>query len=200
VSTAAVILAAGGGTRYLGDTPKPLALLRGRPLVQWAVDAALAAGIAPVAVVAGPDHAAVWHALPDAVVRLRNRDWERGIGTSLATAVAWAEDDARADAVCIALADQPLLGPESWRRVAHAATAPEQPLAVATYGGRRGHPVRIAASLFPDARRLDGDEGARILMRAHGVLEVPCDGTGSPDDVDTVEDLAALETRLGPST
>ena len=65
-------------------------------------------------------------------------------------------------------------------------------LAVATYAGVRGNPVMLARSLWPEARRLDGDEGARVLMRSHPVVEVACDGTGRPDDVDTLEDLQAV--------
>lgn len=38
-----------------------------------------------------------------------------------------------------------------------------------------------------------GDEGARTLLVAHPVVEVPCDGTGEATDVDTPADLAALE-------
>jgi CTP:molybdopterin cytidylyltransferase MocA len=64
---------------------------------------------------------------------------------------------------------------------------------VATYEGERGHPVLIARSHFDEAMHLTGDEGARSLLVAHDVVEVPCDGTGDARDVDTPADLAALE-------
>jgi CTP:molybdopterin cytidylyltransferase MocA len=47
------------------------------------------------------------------------------------------------------------------------------------------------------AIRTPGDVGARSLMGDHEVVEVDCTGTGSPDDVDTIDDLRALEKRLG---
>jgi molybdenum cofactor cytidylyltransferase/nicotine blue oxidoreductase len=99
-------------------------------------------------------------------------------------------------AVCIGLADQPLVGPEAYRRLA-AAHAEGAELAVATYGGQRGNPVLLARSLWPEARALDGDEGARVLMGTHPPVEVPCDGTGDPGDVDTLEDLRRLEQETG---
>ncbi len=64
---------------------------------------------------------------------------------------------------------------------------------MATYDGKRGHPVLIGRSHFDEAMRLTGDEGARSLLAAHDVVEVACDGTGDATDVDTPADLAALE-------
>ena len=60
----------------------------------------------------------------------------------------------------------------------------------------RGNPVLIGREHWAEALALDGDEGARVLLRRHGAVEVPCDGTGEPTDVDTPEDLAALERTM----
>jgi CTP:molybdopterin cytidylyltransferase MocA len=87
------------------------------------------------------------------------------------------------------------VGADSYRRLvaAHEAGAD---LAVATYDGTRGNPVLVGRTLWDEARALSGDVGARALMERHDVVEVDCTGTGSPDDVDTIEDLRALEERL----
>ncbi len=58
----------------------------------------------------------------------------------------------------------------------------------------------IARGLWSEALELAGDEGARVLLRRHGVVAVPCDGTGEPTDVDTPEDLAALESTWRSQT
>ena len=42
---------------------------------------------------------------------------------------------------------------------------------------------------------LRGAVGARALMGAHDVVDVDCTGTGDPSDVDTLDDLRALEGR-----
>ena len=55
-----------------------------------------------------------------------------------------------------------------------------------------GNPVLLARSLWAEARALIGDVGARALMQRHEVVEVACDDTGSPDDVDTPADLERL--------
>ena len=66
-------------------------------------------------------------------------------------------------------------------------------IAVATYAGVRRNPVLLARSVWEAARALTGDEGARQLMVAHAVVEVDCTGTGDPADVDTLDDLRALD-------
>jgi CTP:molybdopterin cytidylyltransferase MocA len=94
--------------------------------------------------------------------------------------------------VAVALADQPRIGAEAYRRLVAAHREGAQ-LAVATYDGKRGHPVLIGRAHFDEAMHMTGDEGARSLLAVHDVVEVPCDGTGDAADVDTRADLAALE-------
>jgi molybdenum cofactor cytidylyltransferase len=188
VTVAAVVLAAGGGSRFLGDSHKLLAPLGGRPVVVWAVDAALSANLDETVVVTGAVD------LRDAlagrpVTLLHNDAWASGIATSLAVAV----DHATAaghDAIVVGLGDQPFVPAEAWMAVA-SASAPADggtPIVVATYDGQRRNPVRLGRDVWALLAR-DGDDGARALMRRqpHLVGEVAC--AGSPADVDTVEDL-----------
>jgi len=129
---------------------------------------------------------------PDGVVVVRNDAWRTGIASSLVAVLRELQPRADVDAVVVGLADQPLVGPAAYRRVARAYDDGAR-LAVATYGGERANPVLLAREHWDEAAALTGDEGARVLMRRHPVVEVPCDGTGSPTDVDTPADLEALE-------
>lgn len=178
----AVLLAAGGGSRFDGASHKLLAPIGGRPLVARAVDAALVSTIGEVVVVEGAvDLSPV---LPEGVVRVRNQHWHDGIATSLAAGLSYARRRG-AGAVVVGLGDQPAVPPGAWRAVASCTATP---VAVATYAGRRGHPVRLAAAIW-DLLPTRGDEGARGLLRARPdlVTEVAC--AGDPVDVDTREDL-----------
>jgi nicotine blue oxidoreductase len=186
MTVAGVVLAAGGGRRFTesgGDGHKLLAELDGVPVVVRALQAVQAAGLDEVVLVHGAvDLTAV---VPPDVVLLHNPAWEDGIATSLHLAVRHAAD-AGHEAVVVGLGDQPGVTPAAWREVAGAPSEP--PIAVATYDGRRGNPVRLATAVWP-LLPAGGDEGARALMRGRPELvrEVPC--TGRAWDVDTVEDL-----------
>ncbi len=179
--TAGVVLAAGEGSRFGGPIHKLRAEFRGRPLVRWVVDAALEAELAAVYVVLGAEDLS--DLLPPEVTIVMNHEWHRGQAWSLQAGVRTAEIDGHA-AVVVGVADQPMAGAEAWRRVAGAPGY----IVTAVYGARRRPPVKLDAAVWPRLP-LDGDEGARQLMRRNPemVREVVC--PGDPTDIDTLEDF-----------
>ncbi|WP_212009696.1 nucleotidyltransferase family protein [Catenulispora pinistramenti] len=182
----AVILAAGGGRR-LGGRPKALLSHGGELLVERAVRTARAGGCGEVVVVLGAEAAEVRRRadLTGCVVAV-NQDWETGMGSSLRAGLAALP--ASCDAAVILLVDQPFVTSEAVRAVVAAGAE----VAAATYAGRRGHPVLIAARHWPEASAAAvGDRGARDFLARHQVVSVPCDG--SPADIDVPEDLMLLD-------
>lgn len=157
----------------------------------WSVQAALAAGLAEVVVVEGA--VPLEGVVPEEVVLLGNPSWADGQAGSLRRALAWCEQRGRQAAV-VGLGDQPLVPASAWRAVAASRAAP---IVAARYAGRRRNPVRLDRSIWPLVPST-GDEGARVLMarRPDLVAEVDCEG--EPADVDTAEDLAALEAAGPP--
>lgn len=183
--TVGVLLAAGGGTRFTGSTHKLLALLDGRPIYEHALAAASGARFAHLVVVTGAvelrlDRTA---AGDTSVVECHHGGWADGQATSVQAGLAAARG-LGATAVVVGLADQPFVTSEAWAAVAGAGA----PIAVATYDGVRGNPVRLAAQVWP-LLPATGDAGARRVMKLRPELveEVPC--KGSPADIDTLLDL-----------
>jgi CTP:molybdopterin cytidylyltransferase MocA len=186
---AGILLAAGDGTR-LGQ-PKATVEFAGSTLAERGVALLREGGSDPVIVVTG----AVPVELPG-VVSVHNPDWVSGMGSSLATGLRAL--DSGAAAAVIALADQPLVGAEAVRRLiaAHAAGAT---VAVAAYDGKPRNPVLIDRVHWPAViEAATGDAGARPFLRAHQdlVTLVECADTGSPDDIDTPEDLARVRRSI----
>jgi CTP:molybdopterin cytidylyltransferase MocA len=104
-------------------------------------------------------------------------------------------------AAVVALADQPLVGPESVARLI-AAYRGGASVAVAAYDGRPRNPVLLAREHWPEViATATGDTGARAFLRARPdlVTLIECGDTGRPDDIDTPADLARIIGTLpGP--
>ena len=89
----------------------------------------------------------------------------------------------------IALADMPFIQTETIRLVADglARAAIVQPV----MQGQPGHPVGFASRLIPDLMTIEGDQGARDVLRAHqaDILRLECQDNGILKDIDTPADL-----------
>ena len=213
-TVAGVLLAAGEGSRFGG--PKALVELDGQTLAERGVGLLRAGGADPILVVTGATEVQI-----PGTRTVYNPEWRTGMGSSLraalnalatpeaatpeaATPEAASPEDAGPEdvgAVVVALADQPLVGPESVARLIAAYRAGAS-VAVAVYGGRPRNPVLLAREHWPEViATATGDTGARAFLRAHADLVTPveCGDTGRPDDIDTPADLARITGILqGP--
>jgi molybdenum cofactor cytidylyltransferase len=182
-----IVLAAGAGTRFGGA--KQLALLDDRPILEHVLVALAAVPLRPVVVVLGAEAENVLATvdLGDSRAVVCER-WREGQSASLAFGLGELED---AEAVVVALGDQPRISPEAIRRVIGARGGPAVAVR-ATYGGEPGHPVLLEHELFGRLRDVSGDHGARNLLLSVSTREVPCDDLGGGEDVDTQAQLDAL--------
>jgi CTP:molybdopterin cytidylyltransferase MocA len=184
---AGVLLAAGEGSRF--GQPKALVTLGGQTLAERGTGLLRAGGADPVLIVAGAAPVEVGNAQT-----VNNPAWRTGMGSSLRAALralAGAGPGADVGAAVIALADQPLVGPEAVARLIAAYRAGAA-VAVAAYEGKPRNPVLLAREHWPEViETATGDQGARAFMRAHPdlVTLVECGDTGRPDDIDTQADL-----------
>ena len=181
-------LAAGAGRRFGG--PKAVAELAGERLVDRAVRVLVEGGTFPAYVVSG----AVELDVPGAVV-VPNPAWADGMGSSLRAGLAVLPPDV--GAALVVLVDQPGLTGEAVARLVAAAGGPGS-LAVATYEGRRGHPVLLGRAWWTEVADVAvGDEGAREVLRRHEdrLVRVECGDVASDNDVDRPEDLRRLTDR-----
>jgi molybdenum cofactor cytidylyltransferase len=185
-----LLLAAGGGSRF--GSQKLIARLGGSPIVATAART-LAPLVDRLVVVVGSQAEKVTAALAgiDATI-VANSRWADGLSTSLRVGVAALPSDA--ECAVVALGDQPGIDPSAVRMVIARWRESGRPIVATHYRGVQGHPVLLGRAVFGEVTTISGDVGARDVVRrdATRVAFVDVDAD-APRDVDTPEDLAALD-------
>lgn len=154
MTTAGLVLAAGAGRRF--GQPKAPVVIDGERLVDRAVRVLREGGCDPIVVVLG-----AWLGDVSGARVVENADWAEGLGSSLRVGLA-ALTREDVDDVVVTLVDLPGLTPAAVDRVR---TAPGS-IALATYDGTRGHPVRFAREHWSAvSASASGDAGARSFLR-----------------------------------
>jgi len=182
----AVVLAAGTSSRF--GTSKQLAEIRGVPLVRRAVASANAACGDHTVLVVGHDRNAVVTACgPMQGYFLVNDDFEVGLGSSVARAIASLQHTARA--VIVILADQVRITPEHLSAISSTWSGADDEIVATGYSGSRGAPVLFPRGCFDDLLALSGDTGGQHLLfdDRFRVREVLFEAAAV--DIDTPEDL-----------
>lgn len=112
---------------------------------------------------------------------------------SLATGIRFSVNfEAANDGFVIALADMPYIQTETIVAVANK-VADGASIVIPTYQNQRGHPVGFSAKFRSELENLQGDEGARSIIKRYTdeLLLLPTDDAGILVDIDTPNDLSA---------
>lgn len=176
---AAVILAAGAGTRMGG--PKALLKLAGETLLQRAVRVARQAGLDPVIAVVGD--------FPLGAVAaqvVRNPRASEGVASSIRAGLSALPP--QVTQVLFLTVDQVAVEADLLQRLV-ALASPHRPVACA-YGGTIGIPALVPARLFPQLRELRGDQGAKAILLRNGTVALPL--PGGELDIDTPGDYESI--------
>jgi molybdenum cofactor cytidylyltransferase len=115
-------------------------------------------------------------------------DAHLGMAHSLVSALQHAQGIQQADAFVIALADMPYVRIETINSVAFALEKGAG-IVAPVYQGRRGNPVGFSSQYLPHLLALQGDQGARHLLREYPVTEIEVDDPGVLRDIDVPGDL-----------
>lgn len=183
-----VILAAGSGARFGGN--KLLALFRGDPVIQYAMEAADTACFDRVAVVTQYEPVAEM-GQARGYKALWNRQPELGLSRSV---ILGTEAMADCDGICFLVGDQPCLGRQTVEALASAWQAQPERIVAAAHQGKRGNPCIFPKLLFEELRALSGDTGGGAVIRRHPeLLRLVETGALELFDTDTPEKLRILE-------
>jgi CTP:molybdopterin cytidylyltransferase MocA len=193
--TAAVVLAAGAGSRFGGD--KLLAKLAGRSLLDHVLGTIRDAGLQETIVVMGPAAAeleAIAMARDARVVH--NPRPEDGLSSSVRIGLAALTGTGPADtldAALVLLGDQPRTSIAMIRALLAADVPEGRSIVIPRYAGGGGaNPALLLRSAWPLAAELQGDRGFGPLIHDHPELVVEVELPGDNPDVDTPTDLARI--------
>ncbi len=160
-----IVLASGRGERFTasgGQVHKLQALLGGKKIIDWTLDAVRASGL--------PCH------LEDA--------GHPGMGDSIAAAVRATHG---AQAWLILPADLPLI--QSATLLSLAQALQQSSLVYPVVAGQRGHPVGFGRAYATQLASLKGNKGAAQLIKAGEAIELIVNDRGCVTDIDTLQDL-----------
>ena len=187
-----IVLAAGASTRF--GSPKQLAPVNGVPLLQLVLSRATAVAGAAVTVVLGANASAIVPALGRLPVSLVvNRDWNEGMASSIRAGLRSLPGSC--GGALLLLADQAAVTHADLQRLADAWRRNTRAIVAAQYGGGYGVPALFPRSEFPALLKLQGEQGARALLRnpTASVIGVPMPSAAI--DIDRPEDLQTTTER-----
>jgi molybdenum cofactor cytidylyltransferase len=188
---ACIILAAGSSVRY--GSPKQLAEFEGKSLIQRAVDEADKSNVDYLFLVLGNSSSEILEKinLKKAQV-IFNKNFLQGISTSIKAGLANVPNDCVA--VIIMVADQPFLTYDYLNRLIEESKKSPGKIVALSYNGEPRNPVLIPTQFSRDLESLEGDEGARSLIRKKSetiLIDIPDDRIFF--DVDTKDSLLDLQ-------
>jgi molybdenum cofactor cytidylyltransferase len=185
----AIVLSAGESSRM--GSPKALLPLAGKTFIERIVACFKATKVGKIVVVLGHNAEQLRPQIePLGVSVVVNPDYRRGQLSSLLTGLRTVETEPGVDGVLMHLVDQPLINPGAIDQMIDRFYESKKSIVIPTYKGKKGHPVLLSRSLFPELFQAPLDEGAKPVVRAHSdeTLEVETGDEGFVIDIDTPED------------
>ena len=197
MTTAAVLLAAGSGSR-MGHKPKSLLELNGEPLIRRSARQLLDAGVTQLVVVLGhyaADIEAPLQGLP--VHKVFNPDPDQGLVSSQRLGLQALSDNT--DTVVMSLADQPLVTTQDIETLLHAFAASTTDMLFPFVNGQPGNPVLLSARARLDILAGDSNFGCKEWRQSHAaqVHKCPSDNLHFVTDLDRPEDVTGFEKTHG---
>jgi molybdenum cofactor cytidylyltransferase len=197
-SVGLILLAAGSSSR-LGE-PKQNLMYEGQPLLQRAIQTALASTCEPVLVILGSNAEAFQAGLNDLPVQtVFNSDWPEGMASSIRQGISNLQEIIpEIDGVIIMVCDQPFVTTALLNQMVEEKRLHGHGIIACTYQNTLGTPALFDKQFFPELLALQGQEGAKKLLFQHAEVVTSIDFPLGTFDIDTLQDYEALQQhRVG---
>jgi molybdenum cofactor cytidylyltransferase len=160
-----IILAAGKSNRL--GSPKQLLKYKGKGLLQHTVEVAMSLHIDPVIIITGANASLIEKELINYPAKqVFNKNWVDGMASSIQCGLAFAEQIVPdLDGILIMVCDQPFVDEVLLKRLIEKQKHKGAPVTACTYEDIIGIPAIFHKSIFPELKRLQGDTGAKNIIR-----------------------------------
>lgn len=187
-----VVLLAAGKSERLGS-PKQLLMYNGKTLLRRSIDAALESGMKPIVVVLGSHAELLQEELrsDENIQIVPNPDWQEGMASSIRCGVKEAEKS-EADGLIIMVCDQPFVNSSLLTNLLQTQNQTGLPAVASRYGDHLGVPALFHKSYFEKLKELQGDSGARKILKQNISNVATVDFPEGAIDIDTNDDVAGL--------
>jgi molybdenum cofactor cytidylyltransferase len=197
--TAGIILAGGSSTRF--GRSKQLLKFRGKYLLEYVLNAALESRLSHVVLVLGHDHQKILQTLGNCITHERlqlviNHHYLEGQSRSLKAGLLKIRDTF--PAVMFLLGDQPMLDSNTIDHMLDKFRYSDKDICVPVCKGKRRNPAIFNRFLYDQLMGIEGDIGARDIIRANPdhVLYVEMNNPLYFVDIDSQQDLENLQLLL----
>ncbi|CAI8196092.1 MAG: Nicotine blue oxidoreductase [Flavobacteriaceae bacterium] len=191
---AEILLLTAGKSSRMGQ-PKALLSIKGQPLISYQIDRLKELGL-PITIVLGAYADAISNSAISKEVRLiLNKDFEKGMGSSIAfgtTSIRNANPEI--DAILVCAIDQPLIPLDHFENLLSTASKTDFSIIQSlSEVGWKGIPTLFKSNHFKALSKLTGDEGAKSIIQNNlsmvKAVKAPSD---SLIDIDTYEQYQNL--------
>ncbi|MFL2783128.1 MAG: NTP transferase domain-containing protein [Rhodospirillales bacterium] len=185
------ILLAAGASRRMGSQNKLLSDLNGKTMIEVVATELINSKLSHIIVVTGHESEKIKAALTSLDLNfIHNHEYQRGLSTSLKTALEIIPKDT--DGIIVCLGDMPLIKAMHIDKLIDAFNPIEgNSICVPVYGRKRGNPIVWSNEYLTQIRSIDGDIGAKNILDEHieQITEVPMEENAVLFDIDTPEHL-----------
>lgn len=187
-----LLLAAGGSSRL--GRPKQLLQFQGKSLLRRAAETLLKSTCGPIVVVLGAEFNESQAEIADLPLKICiNENWQTGMSSSIKAGLQkLLTIEPELAAVIITLCDQPHVNADHIDLFAAEHHRSGAAIIAAEYGGTVGVPALFAREMFERLSQLEGDKGARDLIRNRVDVVVTIKLEEAAFDIDTLIDLDKL--------
>jgi molybdenum cofactor cytidylyltransferase len=191
-NTGIIILAAGSSSRF--GRVKQLLHFNNKTLLQHVIDEAIDSGAEPIIVVTGANADEIEKNIPqDNIEIIRNDNWQQGMASGIVEGLKKAitlNNDIKK--IIITVCDQPFVSSAIFKQLYEKQERSVQHIVACAYANTIGTPALFAQNYFDALMSLQGEEGAKKILKANREDVATIDFPQGAVDIDTSKDYDDL--------